>query len=163
MKQILPPALFAGTAAAMTAASLLIPGPVLVAGPPRLAGIALGVLGAMATVGGSTQFQRVGTNIKSFADPDHLVTDGLFAWSRNPMYLGFVGMLAGLGVGLGTTTPWLGPLVFLITMDRVYVRFEEIRMQAVFGSEFDRYCSRVGRWFGRRPIGDRTVEQQHVG
>lgn len=50
---------------------------------------------------------------------------GLFAWSRNPMYLGFT--LVRLGVALATNT-WLallGPLAFLAAAQFWYVPHEE--------------------------------------
>lgn len=162
MKRILPPRLFAGTAAAMAAASVLIPGPTLVSGPVPLVGLAFGTGGVLVTVGGSNQFRVVGTNIKPFDDPDQFVTDGLFAWSRNPMYLGFGSALVGLAVGLGSTTPWIGPAAFVWIVDRIYVRFEEERMTAVFGREFDQYRSQVYRWVGRRRASDRADEVHNV-
>lgn len=70
----------------MGVASLLIPGSELITGPSRLAGIPLGLGGAFLTVGGSKQFQRAETNIKS---------------------LDFTVALAGRAVGLETTTPRL--------------------------------------------------------
>lgn len=129
---------------------MLAPGPTLVSGIPRLAGVAIGLGGLGVTVRAGRQFEEAETNIVSFDDPDRLVADGLFAWSRNPMYLGFGVALAGVAVALGTASPWLGVVAFVAVMDRVYVRYEEARMAAVFGREFDRYCAGVRRWFGRR-------------
>ncbi len=139
---------------------MAVPGAELIVGVPRLGGLALAGVGLGVTVAGSSQFQRAATNIKTFDDPNQLVTSGLFAWSRNPMYLGFTCALAGIAIVLGTATPWLGPVGFAVVADRIYVRFEEQRMAAVFGPEFERYRSRVNRWLGR-PMRSARSEKEH--
>jgi protein-S-isoprenylcysteine O-methyltransferase Ste14 len=131
---------------AMVALHLVLPGPVLIAFPYNLAGAALAALGLAVTLGGARRFARLGTNIKTFNEPGVLVTDGLFRWSRNPMYLGFLLFLAGVAVLLGTTTPLLGPVLFAIAADRWYIAFEERAMQKKFGASYEDYMRKTRRW-----------------
>ncbi len=73
----------------------------------------------------------------------HLVTRGLYARLRNPMYLGFL-----LGVW-ATPRMSAGHLLFAIAMTAyvvVGVRFEEQSLAARFGPAYEAYRARVGRW-----------------
>jgi protein-S-isoprenylcysteine O-methyltransferase Ste14 len=78
-----------------------------------------------------------------------LVTSGVFAWTRNPMYLGLFLLLLGWAVKLGTLSPFAGPLLFLPLIQYVQIRPEEQALRLRFGSDYDRYCRRVNRWWGR--------------
>ncbi|MFZ1105652.1 MAG: isoprenylcysteine carboxylmethyltransferase family protein [Hyphomicrobiaceae bacterium] len=80
-------------------------------------------------------------------DPTYmLVTDGLFRWSRNPMYLGFVLRLLGTAILLGTTTPFIAPALFALIADRWYIAFEERAMGEKFGVDDAAYMGRTRRW-----------------
>lgn len=91
-------------------------------------------------------FRSVGTNINTFGDPDILTTGGLFQASRNPMYLGFVFALAGLGIVLGSASPFLALLGFALVTNYWYIPFEERAMLRKFGEEYVAYRNRVRRW-----------------
>ncbi len=108
---------------------------------PLLVGVGL-------TMRGAATFERLGTNIRTFDDPDRLVRTGVFARSRNPMYLGFALLLAGVAMVIGTLSAWIGPFAFLVAADRWYIPFEEERMRTTFGEEYERYRAEVPRWIG---------------
>ena len=91
-------------------------------------------------------FERVKTNIKTFNEPTMMVTDGMFRWTRNPMYLGMCVLLLGLAILLGTLLPLLLAVAFAVIADRWYVRFEENAMRRKFGAAYDAYASRTRRW-----------------
>lgn len=129
----------------MAALSVVVRGPVLPTWA-RTAGLVPLLAGAGLVLRGARLFERVGTNICTVDDPDRLVESGPFRWTRNPMYLGFVGLLVGAALLLGTAAAWLGPVVFVVAADRWYVPFEERRMAARFGPAYDEYRSRVPRW-----------------
>src|SRR5688572_20901940 len=100
VKRVLPPVLFLFATVVMAALRMLLPITEVVSFPFSLAGLPLVLLGIAMTVAGSQQFDKVGTNIKTFNDPDTLVTEGLYRFSRNPMYLGFSIALLGLALSL---------------------------------------------------------------
>lgn len=117
----------------------------------RLVGIPAAVTGLAMSVWGSRRFDQVGTNINTFDRPDVLVNEGLFRWSRNPMYLGFLFLLLGLAIGLGSWAGLLAPAIFFVAADRWYIPFEETEMSNAFDENYDAYTRQVRRWFGRRP------------
>lgn len=119
-------------------------------------GAGLLILGIAVSVAGKRHFQRVGTNVYTFEEPSDLVTDGLYGFSRNPMYLGLV--FAGIGAALVSAT--LSALVlaaaFAITVRCWYIAFEENAMRRQFGDAYEAYCRDVGRWLGRKRAGGGT-------
>lgn len=77
---------------------------------------------------------------------DRLVTGGVFAICRNPMYTGNVAMVVGFFVLAGN--PWglvvgsaIGWLVY-----RAIIAAEESFLIDRFGAEYREYCRRVPRW-----------------
>ena len=148
--RINPPTLFFLLVAAIAAVDQLFP--VVSFAVPWLLwfGAGLVILGIAVSVAGKSHFQRVGTNVYTFEEPDKLVTDGLYRSSRNPMYLGLV--LAGIGAALVSAT--LSALVlaaaFAITVRCWYIAFEENAMRRQFGDAYEAYCREVGRWLGRK-------------
>jgi len=81
--------------------------------------------------------------------PGPLVARGLFAWSRNPI---FVGML-GTALALVVWSPHLLSAAVLAatwTLTLVQVRIEEEALREKHGDDYELYAARVGRWFGRR-------------
>ena len=85
--------------------------------------------------------------------PKHLVTVGLYRFTRNPMYVGVLLLLCGWSVLAGS--PLLaGYTVFLaIAFHLRVVLYEEPRLKTQFGSEWPNYAATVPRWFsllGRR-------------
>lgn len=112
---------------------------------PVLAAL-IAVAGIALLLAGSSTFRRAGTNIKTFNEPDRLVTSGVFRWSRNPMYLGFTLLLTGIAVGFGTLSPIIGPVLFFFAAELWYIPFEEKKMEETFGEEYLAYKRRVRRW-----------------
>lgn len=79
-----------------------------------------------------------------------LVTSGIFAWSRNPLYLAAVLLL--LGIALAGNFPWLiaalMPAVVLCHM--LLILPEEHYLADRFGTEYREYTATVPRWVGLR-------------
>jgi protein-S-isoprenylcysteine O-methyltransferase Ste14 len=82
-----------------------------------------------------------------------MVTTGVFAVSRNPMYLGAACVL--LGIALAFNLPWLLVLLApaLIACRTVLIAPEERYLAAKFGADYRSYAAAVHRWVGhaRRP------------
>lgn len=150
--RIIPPILLCILVGAMVGADTFLP---LIRFDPSgliCAGAALAVLGIGISIAGKRHLRRADTSVNTFEDPGMLVTDGLYGFSRNPMYLGLV--LAGFGAALISAT--LAALVLAAAYTLIvrywYIAYEERAMHLKFGARYDAYCRRVGRWFGRRPL-----------
>ena len=76
----------------------------------------------------------------------HLMTDGPYRLSRNPMLTGIFIYLIGFCIWLWT---WQSVLVFLVfvAIMLVQVRTEESRLRRDFGEEYEEYCKKVGRFW----------------
>ena len=76
----------------------------------------------------------------------HLVTSGVFARSRNPIYLGDALILAALALGLGNWLNFLLLPAFVGLIGRFQIAPEERALQRLFGDQYRAYCARVRRW-----------------
>jgi protein-S-isoprenylcysteine O-methyltransferase Ste14 len=127
---------------------LFIPSPQLFTNPSfaMLLGFNISVMGQMARVItiGLVYIIRGGKNRRIYADG--LVTNGIFGYVRNPLYLGNIFILTGLGIASnsvifnGIATP-----VFIFFWQAI-VYAEERYLRKKFGVQYKAYCSRVNRW-----------------
>jgi len=146
MKKILPPILFALCLLAMVLLDQLLPILRIVEYPFNLIGIIFIVLGLSLTITSNRHFHKVETNIMTFDKPDKLVTNGLFKYSRNPMYLGFSMALLGVSLLAGSLVTLVVAVAFILVADRFYIRYEENMMLDTFGESYSSYCKQVRRW-----------------
>ncbi len=145
-----PPLIFGGLAVVALGLGQVAPGPEFLDERPwRLLGwlmLGLGIgLDALAMV---TMWQHE-ANILPHRPATALVTTGIFAWTRNPIYLG--NTIALVGLGLVLCNGWLAlaaavaaPLVLQLAILR-----EERHLALRFGAAWIDYQSRTRRWFGR--------------
>ncbi|HVN16881.1 MAG TPA: isoprenylcysteine carboxylmethyltransferase family protein, partial [Anaerolineales bacterium] len=91
-------------------------------------------------------FHQADTPVCPFEASSVLVTYGLYRFTRNPMYLGFVLILFGAFILLGSLTPFVIALAFVFLMDRMFIRMEEQKLAATFGAQWEEYKSRTRRW-----------------
>lgn len=91
-------------------------------------------------------FRRRKTTINPFGEPSMVVQDGFYRFSRNPMYLGMLLVLVGIGVWLGNVMSLLLAPAFVVIMTRWYIVREERLLDARFGEQYRAYRRRVRRW-----------------
>lgn len=121
--------------------SIAIPAAGWVASGIALVGMAIAVLGVLA-------FRTAGTTV----DPrvpeqsESLVVSGIYRYSRNPMYLGFLLVLCAWGLWLGNVPALLFLPAFVLYMNRFQIVPEERFMREKFDDAFTRYCTGVRRW-----------------
>jgi protein-S-isoprenylcysteine O-methyltransferase Ste14 len=146
MRRLVPPTLFFLSIGLMLLLRWLLPVWIFLPWPwsaigllPLLAGMALG--GA-----GSRTFHRVGTTLQPGAPSSTLVTDGIYKFTRNPMYVGLTLALIGIGLLLGALTPLLVVLAFVVVIQRRFIALEEQTLTAQFGAAYTDYQRRVRRW-----------------
>jgi protein-S-isoprenylcysteine O-methyltransferase Ste14 len=75
-----------------------------------------------------------------------LVTDGIYRYTRNPMYLGMLAVLLGCAVTVGATVALLIPPIFAVIIELRFIRPEEAMLRGIFPEDYPAYCERVRRW-----------------
>jgi len=145
-RTIYPPAYLLLAAVLMLGLHVLAPVKQVIASPLRFLGIIPLIAGVAVVLWGAGIFRRVGTAIKPFEPSTVLVVDGPYRVSRNPIYLGLVCALVGVGVMLGTLTPFVVVPIFAYWIDRRFIRAEESMLAETFGPRYDAYRARVRRW-----------------
>ena len=116
-------------------------------GPANLAGlIPLG--GGAATIGAAilSHYRAAPAVMRVSLTPEYLVTGGVYARTRNPLYLGGALMQLGWAVLLGSVPGAMALSGFLVAMDSVGIPFEERLLHSLFGPTYDTYRDRVPRW-----------------
>ncbi|KZN61304.1 methyltransferase family protein [Pseudoalteromonas luteoviolacea] len=147
MQKLLPPILFMLTLVTMSLTCWWFELPHYLLFPLNLIGLPFAFAGLMLSVRAKRQFIRADTNVMTFGEPNKLVVEGVFKYTRNPMYLGFVISLLGFYLLLGANELTLGFVVlFVLVSDRWYIRFEERVMLEKFAEQYQAYCRNVRRW-----------------
>ncbi len=114
--------------------------------PWSLSGAVPVAVGVVLNLVADRAFKIAGTTVRPFQESSALLTTGVFALTRNPMYLGFLSILLGLAILLGSLAPFAVALAFPVLADVLFIRHEERQMEETFGEEWSRYRARVRRW-----------------
>lgn len=94
------------------------------------------------------EFRRYRTTVNPM-DPTRttdLVTSGIYKYSRNPMYVGFVLFLLGWASFLGSLISSIVIILFVWYLSKYQIEPEERVLEKKFGSLFTEYKKRVRRW-----------------
>ena len=85
-----------------------------------------------------------------------LVTYGVFAWARNPLYVG--NFLVWMGFVVISGVLWFLPIAIVIFAIEysLIVRYEEGVLESIFGAEYLAYKQTVPRWVARPPRSSAT-------
>ena len=86
------------------------------------------------------------TTVIPHRDPSALVMNGMFALSRNPIYLADAMILTGLYLHWDALLALPLVLLFMIVITRRFIRPEEARLEKAFGDIFLEYRARTRRW-----------------
>lgn len=114
----------------------------------RILAVSLGLAGVLIAGSAVVSFGRAKTTVNPMK-PDassSLVTSGIYNFTRNPMYLGFLSALVGWALVLSNVLAFLLLPAFILYMNRFQIEPEERALTALFGQEFVEYSSRVHRW-----------------
>ena len=111
-------------------------------------GGAIAASGGIFAFAGAIAFSRAQTTVNPMrpANASSLVTSGVFRFTRNPMYLGLLLLLAGWSVYLSSVLAFAGPVLLVLYLGRFQIAPEERALAAKFGKDYLDYTSRVRRW-----------------
>jgi protein-S-isoprenylcysteine O-methyltransferase Ste14 len=130
----------------------LAPAPLRIAGTGMAHWGSAAVAGALILIGvaifaaGVGSFRRAATPLPTNQPARVLVTTGVYGWTRNPLYLAF--LLVFAGVGLAVRSPWILVLALPVALTIRYavVAREEAYLQRRFSDAYLAYKRRVRRW-----------------
>ncbi len=91
-------------------------------------------------------FRKAGTPFRPTSPATTIVGDGPYRISRNPIYLGMAGVLAGLGVLFGSYLFGAALVVFLVVVHFGVVLAEERYLDSLHGETYRQYKRQVRRW-----------------
>jgi len=115
----------------------------------RYVGMALIPVGLIVHIAGFLTLARGGAN--PIPPVYAIVKNGLFAWTRNPMYIGALTAVFGQALLFGSR----GLLYFIagvLTVAHTFaVTYDEPELRKKFGKEYIDYCNAVNRWLPRPP------------
>ncbi len=142
-----PPVLWILLIAASYGLDRLLPLPFLPKDFPTVwIGLVIWLLGFALAAVAIAQFRRAGTDVSTHTATARIVDAGIFAWSRNPIYVG--AHIGTVGVAIALNSLWvLATLVpFYLVIRYGVVAREEAYLEREFGQAYLDYKARVRRW-----------------
>ena len=116
-------------------------------GAPVIA-VAIASAGGVIAISGVLAFRRHSTTTNPMK-PDaaeSIVTDGIYRFTRNPMYLGLALALLAWSIFLANLAALSVPLLFVAYMNQFQVKPEEQALLNKFGRSYADYLTEVRRW-----------------
>lgn len=143
-----PPLLFAGAFAAAMAVGHALGLPGLGLGVAVRAALAAGLLAAgaallLAAIGG---FRRAGTAPEPWRPSTAVVATGVYARTRNPMYLGMTLAYLALTCAVDALAPLVALPALIAVVQLGVIAREERYLERKFGEAYRRYRASVPRW-----------------
>ena len=76
----------------------------------------------------------------------HLVTSGIYKYTRNPMYLGLLLALIAIFIKFGNYFNITMLILYVWYITTFQIKPEEKALTEIFGDDFINYCKKVRRW-----------------
>ncbi len=111
-----------------------------------VAGVLLALAGLMLAVTGVVTFRRAKVSVYPNRPARSLVTHGVYAYTRNPMYVGLTTVYLGGVLATGLMWPLILLPAVLAALVVFVIRREERHLAERFTVEYTVYCARVRRW-----------------
>ena len=113
-----------------------------------LSAVSLALIGAVVCLAGVVSFHRAKTTVNPMK-PDSassLVVSGIYKYTRNPMYLGFLLVLLGWAAFLSNLAALALLPAFVAYMNRFQIRPEERVLATLVPNDYPAYRDKVRRW-----------------
>jgi len=123
-----------------------LPLPLAVPGILRTVGFGLTVIGFLFGVGALIEFRKARTTLNPHGTVSMVVANGIYRFTRNPIYLGYLCMVMGLPLNSGYYWGLVISPFFVATMNRLVIEKEEAYLEKKFKDQYTDYRSRVRRW-----------------
>lgn len=123
-----------------------VPPPFIIPLALRYFGLALTFIGFLLGIGAFMEFRKAHTTLDPHGSAKHLVTSGIYRFTRNPIYLGFLLMVIGFPLNSGVIWGLVLAPLYMMTMSRLVIEREEAYLERKFKGQYTGYVSRVRRW-----------------
>ena len=112
----------------------------------RNVGFALTFIGLLCGVSAFLEFRKARTTLDPHGSTKQLVTSGIYRFTRNPIYLGFLLMIIGFPLNAGFYSGIVVAPFFTLAMNRLVIEKEETYLEKKFKDVYASYKSSVRRW-----------------
>lgn len=128
------------------------------------AGAIAAIAGGFVTVSGRLALTRLGTNVNPLRPATALATQGIFAWTRNPLYVGVLPVMCGIALIFAIDWLLLLAMPSYFVLHFCVVRREEQYLERKFGADYRRYKARVPRYvrLWRSPSHSQSDHHQEI-
>lgn len=112
----------------------------------QLFGAVVAAIGVNLMLAAAIAMSQRNTSPMPWQESAALVTHGVYRWSRNPIYLGDVLLVGGLGLWFGVGWLLIGALICIPLANLLVIRHEEAYVAEKFPGDWKLYADRVRRW-----------------
>lgn len=112
----------------------------------RNMGLFLTFLGFLLGIAAFLEFRKARTTLDPHGSSTQVVNSGIYRFTRNPIYLGFLLMVIGLPLNSGFYWGIVVAPFYVLAMNRLVIEREESYLEKKFKDQYPSYKSRVRRW-----------------
>jgi protein-S-isoprenylcysteine O-methyltransferase Ste14 len=112
----------------------------------RYIGLAITFAGFLFGIAALIEFRKARTTLDPHGSAKQLVTSGIYRFTRNPIYLGFLLMVIGLPLNSGLYWGIVLAPFYIFMMNRLVIQHEEAYLEKRFGKTYTGYMAGVRRW-----------------
>ncbi len=124
----------------------VVPLPFSASSVVRNIGLFLAFIGFLLGIGAFLEFRKARTTLDPHGSAKQVVTSGIYRFTRNPIYLGFLLMVIGLPLTSGIYWGIILAPFYMMVMNRLVIEREENYLERKFKDQYTHYKSRVRRW-----------------
>lgn len=116
--------------------------------PSVIVGIFILTIGFILRIRASFIFYQNNLKVISLRPQQTFVKSGPYKFSRNPLYLGIIGIILGLALLFGSPNGVIFSFLVFLSWDLYARLFEEKTLERKFGEDYLQYKQEVPRWIG---------------
>lgn len=112
----------------------------------RYLGFTIAIIGFFIPFFAVREFVKAKTTLNPHGSVSTIITSGIFQYTRNPIYIGFVLMSIGFPLFSGTYWGLILSPVLVFCFNKLVIQYEEAYLEEKFGEQYTSYKSKVRRW-----------------
>jgi len=146
MYNLIPDATLLGSVLLAGVLDSLIPIAQIIPWPLTLVGWLIAIGGFIVAVRTLVMLRMRGGSTDVTGTSSGFVTDGPYAFSRNPFYVMYVVVALGVALGFGSVIAFVAPVLCFAVLNFIVIPIEERSLQDLFGKKYTAYRRKVRRW-----------------